>query len=504
MTPTEAQSPPRRHRHPAGLMPLFFTEMWERFSYYGMRGLLILYMTAPLANGGLGFDIARAGAVYGLYSGLVYLACLPGGWIADRLIGTRRATLLGGVIILGGHLSLALPVAGTFTLGLALLVIGTGLLKPNVSTMVGQLYAADDPRRDSGFSIYYMGINLGALLAPLVCGWLAMAPPFRDQLVSWGLDPALAWHWGFGAAAVGMAAGLVTFLRGTRHYGSLCLQPARTPGAREYRQCLIASLVLAGSVFGLALAMRAGWLSVAMLSDLFGVFLLCATLAFFAWIFLSPGWSREELRDLRSIALLFVGAVVFWSLFEQGGSTLTLFAEKNTDRHLAWLGYAFPSNWLHTLNPLLIIALAPGFAWLWMRLGARNPTPATKFVWALVLASAGFGILIAAAGFAESGIRVSPWWLIATYVLHTFGELCLSPVGLSAMTRLAPARIAGLTMGVWFLATSVGSYLGARVAGVYDAFSLTGIFTVVTLSGLLAATGLALFLRGSRLAAPAH
>jgi POT family proton-dependent oligopeptide transporter len=200
--------------HPAGLSTLFFTELWERFSFYGMRGLLILYMTAPLAAGGLAFDTAHAGAIYGMYAGSVYLACLPGGWIADRFIGPRRATWWGGVLIFAGHVCLALPTSRTFFVGLTLIVLGTGLLKPNISTMVGQLYVGDEARRDAGYSIYYMGINLGAFLAPLACGWLALSTESREWLAGLGLAPSHVWHVGFGAAAVGMGFGLVQYRRG--------------------------------------------------------------------------------------------------------------------------------------------------------------------------------------------------------------------------------------------------------------------------------------------------
>jgi len=484
-----------RWGHPAGLSALFFTELWERFSFYGMRGLLILYMTAAPADGGLGFDTAKAGAVYGLYAGLVYLACLPGGWLADRLIGTRRATFAGGWLILGGHVCLAWPAADAFYAGLGLIIAGTGLLKPNVSTMVGQLYTPDDPRRDSGFSIYYMGINLGALLAPLVCGWLALAPPFRSQLAAWGFAPALAWHWGFGAAAVGMACGLVAFVHGRANYTGTSARPAQPPHPRDYRRFILGLLAIAAVLGGGAVLVARGQLSIAQISDIFGGLLLTATIVFFAGLFLYRGWTPAERRDLRIILVLFLAAVVFWSLFEQGGSTLTLFAERNTERYLGFLGYAFPPTWYQALNPLLIIALAPVFAWGWIRLGARNPQATTKFIAGLLFVAGGFGVLVMAALIAESGIKVSPWWLVGTYLLHTLGELCLSPVGLSAMTRLAPARIAGLTMGVWFLATAVGNYLGGRVASAYETFSLSELFGVVTGFGLLSALALALVLR---------
>ncbi len=488
-------SPPPRQRHPAGLRALFFTELWERFSYYGMRGLLILYMTAPRATGGLGFETAKAGAIYGLYAGLVYLACLPGGWVADRLLGSRRATLFGGGFILSGHLCLAWPSSQTFFVGLGLIILGTGLLKPNVSTMVGQLYTPEDPRRDSGFSIYYMGINLGAFLAPLVCGWLALAPPFRARLSAWGIAPDLAWHWGFGAAAVGMACGLWTFMRGSATFSLQSAHPAQPPGTREYRQLMAGLALVIMTVVAVAGLIAQGALSVARLSDMFGGLLLAATVIFFSWIFLNAGWTPRERHNLRLIVLLFLAAVVFWSLFEQGGSTLTLFAERDTNRYLGILGYAFPPTWYQSLNPLLIISLAPVFAWGWLRLGPRNPAAATKFIFGLMFTAAGFGVLVVAAGYAELGLKVSPWWLVGTYFLHTIGELCLSPVGLSAMSRLAPARIAGLTMGVWFLATSVGNYLGGRVASVYDHFTLPELFAVVTAFGLLAAGVLALALR---------
>ncbi|MGH8597453.1 MAG: peptide MFS transporter, partial [Gammaproteobacteria bacterium] len=470
-------------------------ELWERFSYYGMRGLLILYMTAPLTAGGLAFGTGRAGAVYGLYSGFVYLACLPGGWFADRFIGARRATLIGGITILCGHVCLAIPHFATFYPGLTLVVIGTGLLKPNISMMVGQLYARDDPRRDSGFSIYYMGINLGAFLAPLVCGWLALSPPFHKFLASQGIAPGMAWHFGFGAAAVGMAVGLFFFVRGAHHFDPTSAQPATRPLSGDYRRLgtgLLVAVVIGGTLIGL---LARDVLSIDGLSNLFGIALLGATVLFFAWIFLDRSWTADERHRLKQILVLFLAAVVFWSLFEQGGSTLNLFAARDTDRYLPWLGYEFPATWFQSLNPLLIIVLAPVFAWGWVALGPRNPASTIKFMLGLILAAAGFAVLIAAAKIAEAGVKVSPWWLVATYGLQTLGELCLSPVGLSAMSRLAPSRIAGLTMGVWFLATSAGNYLGGRTASLYDAFTLPQLFSVVTIFGLSAAAVLALMLR---------
>ena len=482
-------------RQPAGLRALFLTELWERFSYYGLRGLLILYMTAAVGEGGLGFDTATAGAIYGIYSGLVYLACLPGGWIADRFIGAQRATWYGGILILSGHLCLAAPISNTFVLGLSLVILGTGLLKPNISTMVGQLYTADDPRRDGGFSIYYMGINLGAFLAPLVCGWLALGMPFRGMLRHAGLAPELAWHWGFGAAAIGMALGLFFYWHGRSNFSRQSLRPAHAPSVQEQRrlvQGLLAGTLLIG---GALVATHTGGLSIARISDLFGLALMIITVGFFGWIFTTPGWSHEERHNLRLILVLFIGAVVFWSLFEQGGSTLNLFAARDTNRHLPWFDFEFPATWFQSINPILIIALAPLFAAWWTRLGARNPPSTHKFIAGLIFASAGFAVLIVAAKLAADGHLVSPWWLIVTYSLHTLGELCLSPVGLSAMSRLAPARIAGLTMGVWFLATSIGNYLGGRAASFYDTLSLPELFTAITVAGALAAILLALAMR---------
>lgn len=482
--------------HPAGLSTLFFTELWERFSFYGMRGLLILYMTAPLAAGGLGWDTAHAGAVYGMYAGSVYLACLPGGWLADRFIGARRATGWGGVLIFAGHCCLALPTDRTFVAGLTLIVLGTGLLKPNISTMVGQLYTGDDARRDAGYSIYYMGINLGAFFAPLACGWLALSAEGKAALSVLGLEPTQAWHAGFGAAAVGMALGLLQYWRGAARLGEAGRAPGQ-PADAAARQGLKWGLTCTAlAALAVAFAVQLGWVTIASLSDAFAGVLLAVTVAFFVLILRGAHWSGEERQRLVMILLLFVGAAVFWSLFEQGGSTLNLFADRATDRVIA--GYEFPATWFHSINPLLIIALAPLFAALWVRLGPRNPDAVSKFVLGLVLVAAGFGVLIVAARLAASGVKVGPGWLVTTYVLHTLGELCLSPVGLSAMSRLAPARIASLTMGVWFLAAAVGNYLGGRVASLYDSFGLAELFTVVTVSAAVAALTLAATIPWSR------
>ena len=459
--------------HPRGLSTLFFTEMWERFSYYGMRALLILFMTAAPAAGGLGFDTDTAGAVYGLYTSMVYMTSLPGGWIADRLIGQRRAVLYGGIVIASGHFSMAYPSLTTFYLGLALIVIGTGLLKGNLSVMVGRLYGPNDQRRDAGFSIYYMGINLGALIAPLVCGYLGQR---------------INWHAGFAAAGVGLVLGLVQYVLGSRCLGDAGLYPipAESVAAaqRLNRRVRIWGSSAIGFVVVLALAVYAGVLPVGakQIADAAGYLLLATTVTFFAWIFFAGGWTPAERKRLFAIGVFFLAAALFWSEFEQAGSTLNLFADRSTQNSI--LGWDFPSSWYQSVNSLFLIALAPVFAWMWVRLGRREPSIPTKFSFGLLLVGAGFVVMMVAAGLSARGVKVSPNWLVVTYLLHTLGELSLSPVGLSAMTKLAPARVASLMMGVWFLATSVGNFIGGRLASFYEAWPLLNLFGAVAAFGV--------------------
>jgi POT family proton-dependent oligopeptide transporter len=459
--------------HPRGLSTLFFTEMWERFSYYGMRALLILFMTAPLAAGGLGFDTATAGAVYGLYTSMVYMSTLPGGWIADRLIGQRRAVLYGGILIASGHFSMAIPSLATFYLGLFLIVVGTGLLKGNVSVIVGQLYGPQDARRDAGFSIFYMGINTGAFVAPLICGYLGQN---------------INWHLGFICAGFGMVLGLVQYALGGKHLGSAGLYPA--PAPREQMERARRTAMLWGGMFVAAVvAFGAGTYTGALpitpvqVADFAGVMLLGLIVVFFGWLFTKGGQTSEERHRLYAIGVFFLAAAIFWSLFEQAGSTLNIFADRDTRTSI--VGLPFPSSWFQSLNSLFLIVLAPVFAWIWIRLGDRQPSTPVKFALGLVLVGAGFGVLIVAARLAASGVQVSPMWLTVVYLLHTCGELCLSPVGLSAMTKLAPARIAGLMMGVWFLATSVGNFIAGRLAGFYEAMPLPTLFTNITVFGII-------------------
>jgi len=465
--------------HPRGLSTLFFTEMWERFSYYGMRALLLLYMTAPLTAGGLGFGAAQGGAIYGLYTSMVYLATLPGGWIADRLIGPRRAVLYGGLLIAAGHFSMAASALAMFYLGLFLIVIGTGLLKGNVSVIVGKLYAQEDNRRDAGFSIFYMGINLGAFIAPLVCGYLGQQ---------------INWHLGFAAAGVGMTLGVVQYVLGARTLGDAGAQPApATPAerARWRRQATIALAILVALVVIVGGGGYTGLIPVSakQVADAAGVLLLVVIVGFFGWMYSSSEWTPDERKRLYVIGVLFLAAALFWSVFEQAGSTLNLFADRNTDN--TFLGFAFPSSWFQSMNSFFLIIFAPILAWVWVKMAAagNEPSSPTKFGWGLVFVALGFAILILPAQ--QSGLA-SPMWLTTTYFLHTIGELVLSPVGLSAMTTLAPPRIGGLMMGIWFLATSVGNFIGGRVSGLYEAFALPSLFGAV--AGFAMVAGIVLLL----------
>jgi proton-dependent oligopeptide transporter, POT family len=471
--------------HPRGLSTLFFTEMWERFSYYGMRALLLLFMTATVQNGGLGWDAAKAGPIYGLYTAMVYLTALPGGWIADRFLGPRRSVLYGGIIIACGHLALTLHGVTTFFLGLCLIVIGTGLLKPNISTMVGGLYTQDDNRRDAGFSLFYMGINLGAFLAPLVCGFLAQSQTFKDFLSGLGIAPESSWHWGFGAATVGMTLGVIQYALGGRRLGNVGIEApgrtaARTASAEPNRSGL---LFLVGAVVVLAVllgVLHATGAYLLTFDHLTQVFFLVLPFVYFGYLFLMPGFTTVERKRMAAILLLFLFATLFWSAFEQAGSTFNLFADRFTRNSI--FGWSFPSSWFQSVNSAFLWILAPVFAWLWLTLARRDrePSSPTKFAFALFCAGAGFLVLrFAALASGPQGFRVSPAWLLTVYALHTIGELCLSPVGLSTMTKLAPIRVTSQMMGIWFLATSVGNFIGGQVAGLFEKLSLPNIFGAV-------------------------
>ncbi len=470
--------------HPLGLSTLFFTEMWERFSYYGMRALLVLFMTAPVAAGGLGWNTAKAGPIYGLYTAMVYLTALPGGWLADRFFGQRRAVLAGGIIIACGHLSLTFHGLSTFYLGLFLIVAGTGLLKPNISTMVGALYAPNDKRRDAGFSIFYMGINLGAFAAPIICGFLAQSDRFRHFLAGMGIRPESSWHWGFGAATVGMTLGVVQYVLGGKRLGEAGLHPARAADpvvfARQKRNLLLgagAAVVLVAAL----LALRAAGvvsLHADLVTRVLGYALILIPIAYFAFLFADRELTPVERKRIAAIAVFFVFAALFWSAFEQAGSTLNLFADRFTRNSI--LGFTFPSSWFQSVNSLFIWVFAPVFAWFWIALGRREPSSPAKFAYGLFFVGAGFLTVAVAAMFSgPSGQRVGPGWLLTVYLCHTFGELCLSPVGLSTMTKLAPARFASQVMGIWFLADAMGNFVGGQVAGVFEKFPLPRLFGAV-------------------------
>ena len=486
--------------HPAGLSTLFFTEMWERFSFYGLRAILVLFMTASVASGGLGFDVERTGAIYGTYAASVYLMCLPGGWVADKVLGLRRSVFWGGVLIMLGQISLAMPNSETFLYpGLILISLGTGMLKPNISAMVGTLYKPDDVRRDAGFSIYYMGINIGAFVSPLICGWLAQGEGFQRILTSVGINPALSWHFGFGFGALGMGFGLLQYVLTGHRLGDagIAVYGSPTPEALSAaKRKLFIGLGVILAAIGVIVALAASG-TIAITATGIGratdYILIAVVVGFFSWLFMAGDWTANERKRLVVITVLFLGATVFWAAFEQAASTLNLFAQRQTENTI--FGISYPASWLQAVNAGLIILMAPLAGWVWVKLGPRDPSSPAKFSLGLFFLGAGFAVMILAATAASSGQKVSPLWLLLTYLLHTTGELCLSPVGLSAMTKLAPARVVGLMMGVWFLATSIGNKIAGSVAGLYESFSLTSLFGAVTATALFFAVVMALLIR---------
>jgi POT family proton-dependent oligopeptide transporter len=418
--------------HPRGLSTLFFTEMWERFSYYGMRAFLILYMTAPVAAGGLGFPDANAASIYGTYTGSVWGASIIGGFVADRFIGQYRSVLIGAIVIMLGHFTLAFKALPFFYSGLALIVIGTGLLKPNVSTLVGSLYEPGDERRDAGFSIFFMGINLGAFFGPLIAGYLAQ-----------NVD----WHIGFASAGVGMAFGVLQYVLGKHR-----LQAAIDRLAERPKDALPTA-----AATGDPTAPR------------------------------TAGFTATEWTRMGAIVIFFLFAILFWGAYEQAGSTLNLFADRYTRNEV--FGIPFPSSWFQSVQPIFVITLAPVFAWLWTRLGPREPSVPAKFVIGLTVMGLAFLLLVPAGAIAQSGagVRVSPLWLFVAYGLSEIGEICLYPVGMSAVTKLAPARIVGLMMGVWLLSNAFGNKLAGSAAGFFSTTPLDTLFGVCAAVLLVAA-----------------
>ncbi len=420
--------------HPRGLATLFFTEMWERFSYYGMRALLTLYMTGSVMQPGLGFPDKKATQIYGLYTMSVYLMGIPGGFIADRFLGHYRAVLLGGIIIACGHFTMAVPGIPFFYTGLGLIILGTGLLKPNVSTIVGTLYTRDDPRRDAGFSLFYMGINLGAFIAPLVTGWLGQK---------------INWHIGFAAAGVGMVFGLIQYVYGRKYLIAVSGPEKRATGTAEPTAALP-----------------------------------------------EKAFTKQEWGRIVAASVLTLFALIFWAGFEQAGSSLTLFADRAT--RLTILGFTYPSSWFQSVEPLFVIIFSPIFAWLWFSMAARRREPSSpaKFTLGLFFLSFSFLMMVPAARFFEShhGLRVSPMWLVGLYFLQMAGELCLSPVGLSMVTKLSPPRVVGLMMGVWFFATAMGNYVAGWVAGLVGQRSYSEVFMIAAVTAAIATLILAVMI----------
>ncbi|MEW6989462.1 peptide MFS transporter [Colwelliaceae bacterium 6441] len=441
--------------HPKGLQTLFITEMWERMSYYGMRALLVLFMTATLQEGGLALTVASATAIYGLYTGTVYFMGLPGGWIADRLLGGQKAVWYGAIIIMCGHIVLAIPNDKTFFIGLILVILGTGLLKPNIGAMVGQLYSDKDARRDSGYAIYYMGINLGSFIGYLVTGYLA-----QDY----------GWHWAFGAAAVGMGIGLIQYRLTTpnlKGVGSAPVYPMSEKAQKNSWRLISSVLVTIALVTFLTFQGVISFDPVTVAQYVAIVFAIIFVI-YYSVIYFFSALTNNEKKRMWALLLICIASACFWSGFEQAGSSMNLFARDYTDRMIG--SFEIPTAWFQFSNSMFIVLLSPFFAAFWIKIGQRMVTPAygIKCAVGLIIMASGFIVMFFAAQYAAQGLKVAPMWLITTYFLHTVGELCLSPIALSAVSKLSPKRFAGQMMGVFVLTYSIGNIISGLLAGNYD------------------------------------
>ena len=439
--------------HPIGLRTLFLTEMWERMSYYGMRALLVLYMTGAVTgfNPGLGWSQVEAQAIYGIYSGMVYFMVVPGGWIADNILGHQKAVLIGALIIALGHFTLAIPIEQTFFLGLIFVVLGTGLLKGNISTIVGQLYEGQDDKRDSGYTIFYMSINIGSTLGFLICSYLG---------------EKIGWHWGFGAAGIGMTFGVIQYIKHRHLLGDAGMHPNEMPDEKrlKYTNYLKVSLV------GMFLVIGAGLLGFFVIdprffAEQFAYFLTIIAGLYFIYLFLFAGLNAAERKHLILLFLLFIGAAAFWSGFDQSAGSLNIFARDYTDLSVA--GYVIPVGWLQFANPVIVVLFAPIFAGIWAQLARMNLDPSLPFKFAigLLFMALSFFIMIIAVNIAIESSPVGMQWLLLTYLFQTWGELALSPIGLSAFSRYGPKRYMGQMFGLWFLASAIGGVLAGLLGG---------------------------------------
>ena len=438
--------------HPKGLYTLFFTEMWERMSYYGMRGILVLFMTATILEGGLEIDAVSASAIYGIYSACVYLVALIGGWLADRHIGQQKAILYGGIVIMLGHFLLAFTNLQTFYLGLIFVVLGTGLLKPNISAIVGGLYEDDIEKKQSGFTIFYMSINIGSVLGFFICGYLG---------------ENVGWHYGFAAAGVGMALGLIQFLLTRKNLGSIGSAPSvilnKDTKAKELK--IFNFLMVSFFIFiflGLFGFIKFDPIPVA---NMLTVFILLIAVSYFLYLFTLGKLNIEERKKIILIMVLFFGAAFFWSGFDQAGSSFNIFAKEYTDRLV--FGWEYPASWLQVLNPILVVILSPFMAYIWFFLGKRmlDPSLPFKFGLGLIFMAIGFLFIASGASIAIQEGSAGAKWLLLTYLFHTIGELTLSPIGLAAIPNLSPKRFVGQMMGIWFLASSLGAIIAGLLSG---------------------------------------
>ena len=439
--------------HPIGLRTLFLTEMWERMSYYGMRALLVLYMTGAVTgfNPGLGWSQIESQAIYGIYSGMVYFMVVPGGWIADNILGHQKAVLIGALIIALGHFTLAIPIEQTFFLGLIFVVLGTGLLKGNISTIVGQLYEGQDDKRDSGYTIFYMSINIGSTLGFLICSYLG---------------EKIGWHWGFGAAGIGMTFGVIQYIKHRHLLGDAGMHPNEMSDNKRKKL----TNYLKVSLVGMFMVIGAGLLGFFTIdprffAEQFAYFLTIIAGLYFIYLFLFAGLNATERKNLILLFLLFIGAAAFWSGFDQSAGSLNIFARDYTDLSIA--GYKIPVGWLQFANPVIVVLFAPIFAGIWAQLARKNLDPSLpiKFAIGLLFMALSFLVMIVAVNIAIEASPVGMQWLLLTYLFQTWGELALSPIGLSAFSRYGPKRYMGQMFGLWFLASAIGGVLAGLLGG---------------------------------------